>query len=151
MRSALPLGSRTRISPERKHGRSLGRPDARLQSRPRAYFGWRMVQSGNMPVPRRVWPPSDGRSNTLLRPGCFGGQPLPDRPSLVIRKTPVLRPYHGLIRYEKASILPTHPSGTTCNCFGFRKVGEFKRFRLLNAERFGTIRSAGPAKVTAAD
>ena len=39
-------------------------------------------------------------SNTLLRPGCFGGQPLPDRPSLVIRKTPVSRPYHDLIRYD---------------------------------------------------
>ncbi len=38
----------------------------------------------------------------LLRPGCFGGQPLPDRPSLVIRKTPVSRPYHGLIRCDGA-------------------------------------------------
>ena len=38
----------------------------------------------------------------LLRPGCFGGQSLPDRPSLVIPKTPVSRPYHGLIQYDAA-------------------------------------------------
>ena len=34
----------------------------------------------------------------ILRPGCFGGQPLPDRPSLVIRKTPVSRPYSRAAR-----------------------------------------------------
>jgi hypothetical protein len=54
-------------------------------------------------------PANDGRSNPPLRPGCFGGQPLPDRPSLMIRKTPVSGPY------EPTSICETHPFGTRRN------------------------------------
>jgi len=49
-----------------------------------------------------VWATSDGRSNTPLTAGLFWGQSLPDRPSLVIPKTPVSRPYHGLIQYDAA-------------------------------------------------
>ena len=64
----------------------------------------------------------------LLRPGCFGGQSLPDRPSLVIPKTPVSRPYHGLIRYD-AAIRPDLITGCAQDLQAYFRRGMRRIFR----------------------